>query len=243
MVLVRPQGPINVGLACRAAANMGAASVRVVDPGPLALDPDQARPFSCHARPLLDAIAPYPTLEAALEDVDFAVATTRRVRRGPYRVLTLAEAGEATARAPRAAAVVFGSEADGLNGDEVACCDATLALELPGSYPSLNLSHAVAVVLWSLQQHLPAAPPRGREVAATSSQRRALLALWQRALADTGYFIRRDQERLLARLRALAANLVVTGRDAQLMSGMLSHWQRLGARQPADVGELDAEGR
>lgn len=229
VVLVRPQGPINVGLTCRAAANMGAAGVRVVAPGPRALTPSQTRPFACHALDVLEGLQIFPALAPALEDVDFAVATTRRVRRGPHQVYSLAEAGESIVAAPRAAAVVFGSEADGLNGDEVACCDATIALSLPGQQPSLNLSHAVAVVLWSLQQHLPQAPPLGREVAATSSQRRGLLRLWEEALRETGYFLRTDQERFLTKLRAMCQNLAVTGRDTQLLSGMLRHFQRSAA--------------
>lgn len=247
VVLVRPQGPINVGLACRAAANMGAAGVRLVAPGPRALTPTQTRPFACHALDLLEAIEVYPALPAALEDVDFAVATTRRVRRGPIQVYSVAEAGEAIVAAPNAAAVVFGSEADGLSGEEVGCCDAAVALTLPGRQPSLNLSHAVAVVLWSLQQHLPQAPPLGREVAATSSQRRGLLRLWEGALRDTGYFLRTDQARFLAKLRAMCQNLAVTGRDTQLLSGMLRHFQRRAAERDAAVavgcgGDVDAEG-
>jgi tRNA C32,U32 (ribose-2'-O)-methylase TrmJ len=47
-------------------------------------------------------------------------------------------------------ALVFGSEADGLSGDECAACQELVSLPCSAEHGSLNLSMAVTVVLYSL---------------------------------------------------------------------------------------------
>ena len=49
-------------------------------------------------------------------------------------------------------AIVFGREASGLTGDEVARCDLASSIPLAQAQPSLNLGQAVMVYAWELRK-------------------------------------------------------------------------------------------
>ena len=189
------------------------------------MEPMQARQFACRASDVFEQIELFADLPSALADVDFALATSRRVRRGWQTFYDVTQSADAIARAPSRATLVFGSEADGLSTEELRQCHATLTLDLPGTYPSLNLSHAVAVVGLMLHAQLAQLAHPASAPAATGGQRRALLSLWEETLAETGYFERLGRGRFTSKLQALVNNLAVTGRDVQLLAGMLKHWR------------------
>lgn len=240
LVLVRPQGPINVGLACRAAANMGVQRIRVVSPGPMALDDVQGRPFACQATPLWAAIEVFDNVADAVADQNYVLGTTRRLRRPPMPLLTPQEAQEHMAQAQKNVAIVFGSEADGLSGEELSHCDAALAFELPGTYPSLNLSHAVVLTLWTLLAH-PQAAVRPANALATPDERRALTRIWGETLQLTGFFSHMNRLRFLPKLQALSQRLLLSAQDVHLMAGMLKHFQRAAGVDPSAPSALDAD--
>ena len=76
VVLVRTQGPINLGLVARACGNLGVAELRLVAP---LCDPqdDEARKFANHERDRLLAAAPvFDSVGAATADRQLVVGTT-----------------------------------------------------------------------------------------------------------------------------------------------------------------------
>jgi TrmH family RNA methyltransferase len=53
-------------------------------------------------------------------------------------------------------AIVFGRESNGLSNEELSMCDSIITIPASTEYPVLNLSHAVAVVLYELSKQYPA---------------------------------------------------------------------------------------
>lgn len=82
IILVRPQGPINIGSVCRAMMNFGAARLRLVAPCPEYKSLD-AKKMALSAFEVLEKAEVFDTLEAALHDIHSAYGTTRRF--GKYR--------------------------------------------------------------------------------------------------------------------------------------------------------------
>lgn len=78
IVLVAPARPENIGAAARAMKTMGFSSLRIVD-SQAYLEP-AARWVAHGSADILDNAQHFDTLEAALADVDFTVATTARSR-------------------------------------------------------------------------------------------------------------------------------------------------------------------
>ena len=150
-ILVDPGLPENIGAATRALKTMGLERLRLVRPAEHL--GARARWMAHGANDVLERAEVFESLEAALADVDFALATTARDRHRAEGYVTpdrlpnfLVDKGDAA----RHAALVFGSEQSGLPNRELALCDALTTVPLAASYPSLNLAQAVMVYAYAL---------------------------------------------------------------------------------------------
>ena len=81
IVLVEPQSPGNIGMACRAMKNMGLSQLRLVK-GCDRFHPESLK-FAVSARDLLENARVFPDLASALADCTLTAGTTRR--HGNYR--------------------------------------------------------------------------------------------------------------------------------------------------------------
>ncbi|NPD52602.1 tRNA/rRNA methyltransferase [Klebsiella aerogenes] len=182
IILVAPERAENVGAAARAMKTMGFSELRIVDSE--AHQQPAARWVAHGSGDILDSIKNYPTLEQALHDVDFTVATTARSRARfhyyatPQELLPLLEE---KAQWMKHAALVFGREDSGLTNDELALADVLTGVPMVADYPSLNLGQSVMVYCYqlsSLQQQVSVQEPETDE--------KQLQALRQRALSLLG---------------------------------------------------------
>ncbi len=158
-VLVEPARPENVGAAARAMKTMGFAHLRLVNPCDLSRE---ARWVAHESTELLDHSQQYPSLQAALVDVDFSIASSARRRLDHDDYLSPAECRMALAgkaASVHRAALVFGRESSGLTGAELALCDAATTVPLAVAQPSLNLAQAVMLYAWELSALHSVPPP------------------------------------------------------------------------------------
>ena len=91
VVLVEPQLGENIGAAARAMANFGLARLRLVKPRQ-GWPNDKARMMAAGADRMLDGAQLYDTLEAAIADCSFVLATTARAHDQAKPVVGPAEA-------------------------------------------------------------------------------------------------------------------------------------------------------
>lgn len=219
VVLVRTQGPINLGLIARLCGNFGITELALVQP---LCDPgeEQARWYArgCHHR-LLSAQR-YELLEQAIADCDAVVGTSARQR--DEAITTLLGLRDLpswlTTRAPHRTALVFGNEADGLAADELALCQASLHIAGGGDYPSFNLSHAVAVTLGGLAElTLPAAPHDPETVPPSAEALAQLIRYWTGSLERCGLFSERSREQWCSRFAAMLRRLDLRKGDVDVL--------------------------
>lgn len=238
--LVRTQGPVNLGLVARVCGNLGIEDLRLVSPQ-CEVNCPEARKFANHARDFLLAAPVHAGLEEAVGDCQLVIGTTARQREGGLGPLLPAEelpAWLATRPAQRLA-LVFGNEADGLNADELAVCQAAVHLPTPGWYESYNLSHAVAITLYLLRGW-HAEPPAGSP-ALTLAERHRLAALeryWLGTLERFHYFRRTTRDRWAIHMRRMFNRLPFTEGDVDMLFGMFAqfHYHRFGDRGEALMG-------
>ena len=145
VILVEPQLGENIGAAARAMANFGLSRLRLVRPKQ-AWPNDKARMMAAGADRILDGAVLYDTLEAAIADCSFVIATTARAHDQAKPVIGPAEA--ASMMAPRIAsggtvAVLFGRERNGLENDEVALADCIVTLPVNPAFASLDRKSVV----------------------------------------------------------------------------------------------------
>lgn len=172
VVLVQPLFSSNVGLCCRVMKNFGFSELVIVQPasGPnsgakadnaeskplVAADSNRAKKtktafmYAKHSKEVLHNARVVPTLDAAVSDCQFVVGTTgapKRFHRQLKPVIPLSKLG---AKLKGKVALVFGSEGVGLNAEQTNACDVLVHVPANPEHPVLNLSHAVAVVLYAV---------------------------------------------------------------------------------------------
>jgi tRNA/rRNA methyltransferase len=154
VVLVRPKEDGNVGAVARVARNFGAERLLLVAPR-AAIGPE-ARRRSMGGLPLLRAARTYSTLAAAARGSDLVVGTTdlSTGRSTAYlrRAVSPERLGEMLVPVEGRVALVFGPEDNGLSRTELARCDVLVHVPARREFPTLNLSHAAAIVLYAVHR-------------------------------------------------------------------------------------------
>jgi TrmH family RNA methyltransferase len=222
IVLVRPWNPSNLGSVARVAKNFGVPAISVVEPA-VAPDAESAR-LAAGADDLLGSIERFDTLEGAVAQFPVVVTTSSLRGRGHTRSLELAqlpgflaEAGDAAA-----AAFVFGPERSGLTEEELACASACLRLPTEPGFPTMNLSHAVAVVLATARAFNGdgAARPAEDRDWAPASEIEAAIDHWDRALEAIDFYDTGHRGRSLRDWRRLVAARPLTMREVAMLRGV-----------------------
>jgi tRNA/rRNA methyltransferase len=247
IVLVEPQLGENIGAAARVMANFGLSRLRLVKPrdGWPSL---QARRSASGADRILDDTRLYDTVEAAIADCAFVLATTARAHDQAKPVIGPAEA--ACVMAPQVAAaenvaVLFGRERYGLENAEVALADRIVTFSVNPAFASLNLAQAVAIIAYEWFKFttagaLPFAMPQKSE-AARKEQIQAFFANLERELDRIEYFRPlHKRATMLVNLRNIFARMQPTQQDVQTLHGVVMALSE-GRKGPARGGVLDGE--
>ncbi|MBI2412780.1 MAG: RNA methyltransferase [Deltaproteobacteria bacterium] len=150
IVLVEPQSPGNVGSVARAMKNTGFSDLVLINPCDHSAD--AALSMACNAFDILKGARVFKTLDDYAAEPGVIVATTRRMGRTRYPILTIQEATEKILElsAGNNVAVLFGREDRGLHNDEVKLADILVEIPTHEDYPSLNLSSAVLIFCWQV---------------------------------------------------------------------------------------------
>jgi tRNA/rRNA methyltransferase len=164
VILVEPQLGENIGFAARAMANFGLTELRLVWPRD-GWPSDRARSAAAGADAVIDGATVYPSLEQAVGDLNFLLATTARPRGMVKQVLTLEGAArELAARGGKGEriGIMFGPERSGLDNDAIALADAIVTAPVNPAFASLSLPQTVLLVAYEWLRAQPSEPTLGR---------------------------------------------------------------------------------
>ena len=134
---------------------------------PCELD-DECYARAMHANKILDEAKIFKSFDQAVEDIDYLVATSsiesQNDKRHLRNAVSLEELSEKLFDIDGRVGIVFGREDYGLYNEEIAACDIMLRIPTSKEYLSLNLSHAVALVLYSLYVKRETVPKEKRTI-------------------------------------------------------------------------------
>ena len=180
VILVEPQLGENIGSAARAMANFGLGRLRLVKPREAWPNP-QAYKMASGADRVLDEAVIYATLQEAIADCTFVLATTARAHDQAKPVV---DAGEAAREAaPRIASgetvgILFGRERIGLENHEVALADRIVTLPVNPAFASLNLAQAVIIIAYEWFKLTGPGLPFSQRVGSPQASKQQLLAFF-----------------------------------------------------------------
>lgn len=219
VVLVEPEIPGNLGFVARVMANFGLESLVIVGGCEIT---EEARDRAVHAQHILNRAKRVATLNEALAGADFAVGSTavlsapdNAVWRNPER---LKEAVPVIRGAGQTVALVFGRESRGLLNNELERLDLLVTIPTNDAYPSLNISHAMAVVLYELSDAVREIP---QPELAAGAEKEALLERIDEVQEAAGVIDwRRARNRTM--MRRLFSRTQMTKFEFHSLSGILS---------------------
>ncbi len=153
VVLVEPAGTINIGSVARLCENFSVEELRLVSPKCNHLDHESKR-MAVKGLSILKKAKVYKNLNAAISDCSRVIASCGRIDHGEIPLHSNKEALRWAIESDRkeTIAIVFGREDRGLSNEELLKANKVISLSTNEKYPSLNLSHAVAIVLHQLNQ-------------------------------------------------------------------------------------------
>ncbi len=151
IVLIEPKYGGNIGAVARAMANFDFKNLYLINP--CDLDGDcYAR--AMHAQDILNDAKIFPSFDEAIKHLDYLVATSsiesKKDKRHLRLPLNLFDFCNKIFETEGNVGLIFGREDYGLFNEEIAMCDIMIRIPTSNTYSSMNLSHAVTVVLFSL---------------------------------------------------------------------------------------------
>ena len=218
VVLVRLGLAANLGSAARACKNFGVSDLRLVEPAAPA--DEEAGRLASGADDILAGLARYESLPDAVAEFGVVVATSSLRGRGSHRCLSLSELPGLLEEAGTARiALVFGPEKSGLTEEELSRASVFLRLPTEPSFPTLNVSHAVAVTL-AVSTLARDRPREEKEEWAPSAEVEGMMAHWDRALEAIDFYDTGHRQRTLREIRRLIAGRPLSGREVALLRGV-----------------------
>ena len=151
VILVEPNGPINVGSIARLCSNFNVSELRIVSPNCDIYSLESKR-MAMNGISYLNNCMVYENLRNALLDCDLVIATYGRISLSKGEQQTsLQEVSQwiNNFNTIKNLAIIFGREDRGLSNDELLLAQKVFTIETKNN-PSLNLSHAVSIVLYEL---------------------------------------------------------------------------------------------
>lgn len=227
IVLVEPQGPLNIGSVCRAMMNFGFSNLRLVNPSADHLSGD-ARRMALKAEVFLDNARVFQSLGEALEDCHIAMGTTRRF--GKYRddfllpdaaaehVMSLPESGRV--------ALVFGREDRGLHTDELDLCQHFITIPTDEKYASMNLAQAVSLCMYEIRKIVAAGNVSGVESKepARHEEVEQMFQHMRKTLLEIDYLDPLNPDHILRTFRRIFGRAGLDEREVRILQGL---WSRI----------------
>jgi tRNA/rRNA methyltransferase len=152
--MVEPRFGLNVGYVARTMKNFGVNRLFIVGEGDV---PRSAIRFASHG---VDVVrnARHTNMQELRERFDLLVGTTAIIGgkgRNPARKVMSLDDLIALRMDSSNTVIVLGRDTTGLTTSELRACDIVLHLRTGTSYPTLNISHALAIILYELASTEP----------------------------------------------------------------------------------------
>ena len=154
LILVEPNGPLNVGSVARLCSNFEVDELRIVSPK-CDIFSLEAQKMALKGQKFLDHCKIFDNLEKAIFDCDLVLASCGRIDVSKDSFFESSEDifnWTSSYKKINNLAIIFGREDRGLTNSELLLANKTFNIPTSRNNPSLNLSHAVSIVLYELNK-------------------------------------------------------------------------------------------
>lgn len=223
VVLFEPEHPGNVGAVARVMQNFDFQNLILVNPKCDHLS-SEAIARSKHAKSIL---AKAKVLQS-VAGFDCLIGTTARlgtdynIPRSPI----LSNQLNGIVPGTQKVWLVFGSEGYGLSNDFLRKCDFVVHIPTPGRHSTLNLSHAVAIVLYDLSRKASETKLKSRFALATAKEKNLLLKNVDNILDKMDFPTKEKKETQRIVWKRIVGKSFLTKREAFALFGFFKRLKR-----------------
>ena len=222
IVLVRPQGMMNIGSVARAMKNVGISELALVNPAAPPSHPD-ARIMAVRAHDILEKALIFHHLNDAIADCTWVIGTTRRMGKGREGIIDPRQMASEIVDISQQnkVAVVFGPEDRGLTNRDLDSCQRLVTIPSHEEYGSLNLAQAVMVICYEiyLATHHNEADSRTRRLA-TSEELEGMYDHMEEVLLHIGFLDHNNPKRIMTVLRRIFSKARLNPREVKILRGI-----------------------
>lgn len=150
IIFVEPESSGNIGSLTRAMKNFSLKNLILVNPCEIN---QETRKMAMSSWDLVENARKVNSFEKAIEGMDFIISTTAKISsdyNGVKTAYSPKEILEQLKQVEGNIAIVFGRESSGLTQEELEKCDISLFIPANLESPTLNISHAAAIVFYEL---------------------------------------------------------------------------------------------
>ena len=228
-VLMEPEVAGNVGAIARVMKNFGFKDLVIIDPK-CDIKSIEAEGRAKHARDVLRrARIAKPSV---LKDFHTVIATTSQlgtdynIPRSPVTPDQLAdilpEGALSSSKSPNIA-ILFGREGIGLRNEEVLDADFVLTIPTQRGYPTLNLSHSVAIVAYEVSKHRSTRKVHSHIPLATNLERRQLTKMLDEVLDRLDFATKERKETQKKVWKRVFSKSFMSKRESFAVMGFFRH--------------------
>jgi tRNA/rRNA methyltransferase/tRNA (cytidine32/uridine32-2'-O)-methyltransferase len=235
VVLHEPQDLVNIAHVVRGMKNFGMRDLRLVNPREY--EAYRVEGIAHQTQDVLARVRTYPSLEEALADCVHIVGFTARGRTVKRNLQRPREAAAEIAHVAHAGptALLFGREDKGLSNEALDRCHRVVTIPSDPAYPSLNLAHAVIIMLYELALVQGAATrpfkaPRRTAEPAEAAELERLFVDVARALRAIDFFKTRNEDGVMRTMREIAHRTPLDAREVKLLRAMAIEVTKYGER-------------
>lgn len=225
VVLHQPQDLVNIAHVVRAMKNFGVRDLRLVEPREY--DAHRVEGIAHQTHDVLKRVVVCASLDQALADCVHVVGFTARGRSAKRNLqrprAAAAEILDAAQGGP--VALLFGREDKGLANEALDRCHRIVTIPTDPEYASLNLAHAVVLMLYELalargDEARTFKPPRRQAGVATVEEVERFFGDAERALDSIEFFKTREREHIMRTVREIVHRIPLDEREAKLLRAM-----------------------
>jgi len=217
IVLVEPRNSGNLGAVARAMANFGFEKLVLVNPkcNPMSKTAKNRAKWAQDVLKKADVTRDFGYLKrfSTLIATTGKLGTDYNIPRSPITPENLSKIAQ------KNTAIVFGRENTGLTNEEINLCDFVVTIPASKKYPVMNLSHAVAVVLYELAKNRENIS--SHIVFAAKKEKQQLMKMLNKALDRMDFATKEKKNTQIKVWKRMIGKSFLTKREAFALMGFL----------------------
>ena len=225
VILVEPRGPLNVGSVARLCSNFEVEELRIVSPK-CDIFSLEAKKMALKGQKFIDDCKIFDNLEKAIFDCDLVLASCGRI--DVSKDFSFESSEDIfnwifSLKKINNLAIIFGREDRGLTNSELLLANKTLNIPTSMNNPSLNLSHAVSIVLYELSKHSKKNSNRKLEVfnLASSKQIHDSFKDVEELLLSVGYLLKHTSRAKISKFKNYVLRANTSMHEINVLRGIV----------------------